>query len=114
IQYSKSTANNRPNGGVNAGNSFAVMYNLPRSLDIRDFSAGANEFGDMIWYVPASAEVNPYWASKYYLNSDTRDRFLLNGSLKYEFNDWLNAEIKGGADIYNTETEGKTYAGGPL
>ena len=114
VQYSNSTANNRPSGGVNAGNAFAVMYQLPRSLDIRDFSAATDPYGAMIWYVPASSEVNPYWASKYNLNSDTRDRFLLNGSLKYQFNDWLNAEIKGGADIYNTATEGKTYAGGPL
>jgi len=114
VQYSKSTANNRPSGGDNAGNAFAVMYQLPRSLDIRDFSAAKDQYGDMIWYDPTSSQLNPYWGAKYNLNSDTRDRFLLNGSLKYEFNDWLNAEVKGGADIYNTATEGKTYAGGPL
>jgi len=114
VQYSKSTANNRPSGGDNAGNAFAVMYQLPRTLDIRDFSAAKDQYGDMIWYDPASSQLNPYWGAKYNLNSDTRDRFLLNGSLKYQFNDWLNAEIKGGADIYNTATEGKTYAGGPL
>ena len=114
VQYSKSTANNRPNGGVNANNVFAVLYQLPRSLDIRDFSAGADPYGKMIWYDPASSDVNPYWAAVYNLNSDSRDRFLLNGSLKYQFTDWLNAEIKGGADIYNTATQGKTYSGGPL
>lgn len=114
IQYSKSTANNRPSGGVNAGNAFAVMYQLPRSLDIRDFSEAKDQFGDMSWYDPTSTEINPYWGALYNLNSDTRNRFLLNGSLKYQFNDWLNAEIKGGADIYNTNTEGKAYAGGPI
>ncbi|UAY57200.1 SusC/RagA family TonB-linked outer membrane protein [Arachidicoccus terrestris] len=114
VQYSKSTASNRPSGGVNAGNAFAVMYQLPRSLDIRDFSAATDPYGNMIWYEPASSAVNPYWGALYNLNSDTRDRFLLNGSLKYQFNDWLNAEIKGGADIYNTATEAKAYAGGPI
>lgn len=114
VQYSKSAANNRPSGGVNAGNAFAVMYQLPRSLDIRDFSVPKDQYGNMTWYDPASTDINPYWAALYNLNSDSRDRFLLNGSLKYQFNDWLNAEIKGGADIYNTATEAKAYAGGPI
>lgn len=114
VQYSKSAANNRPSGGVNAGNAFAVMYQLPRSLDIRDFSVPKDQYGNMTWYDPTSTDINPYWAALYNLNSDSRDRFLLNGSLKYQFNDWLNAEIKGGADIYNTATEAKAYAGGPI
>ena len=114
VQYSKSKASNRPNGGVNSNNAFASIYQLPRSLDIRDFSTAKDAHGDMTWYDPASTDINPYWGALYNLNSDTRDRFILNGSLKYQFNDWLNAEIKGGADIYNTATEGKAYAGGPI
>lgn len=114
VQYSNSNANNRPNGGVNANNAYAVMYQLPRSLDIRDFAGARDEFGNMIWYDVPSAAVNPYWGAKYNLNNDVRDRFILNASLKYEFNDWLNAEIKGGGDLYNTATQSKAYAGGPV
>lgn len=33
--------------------------------------------------------------------------------MKYEFTDWMNAEVKVGSDFYNTKTEGKTYSGGP-
>ena len=38
----------------------------------------------------------------YNTNQDKRNRFLLNGSLKYQITDWLNAEIKAGSDMYFT------------
>ena len=113
IQYTNSVAKNRPFGGNNANNAFFALYMLPRSLDIRDFEAATNDAGSMLWYGGGN-QVNPYWGSRYNLNQDQRDRFLLNGSLKYEFTSWLNAEIRGGADIYTTNSQSKLYAGSPL
>jgi len=114
VQYINAKAENRPLNGTNSSNAFATMYSLPMSLDIRDFSGATDELGNMTWYDPNSQEVNPYWASKYNLSMDARDRFMLNGSLKYQFTDWLTSEIKAGADIYNTKTESKLYGGSPL
>jgi len=114
VQYINATAENRPLNGSNSSNAFATMYSLPMSLDIRDFSAGTDEFGNMIWYDPNSQAVNPYWASENNLSSDTRDRFLLNGAIKYQINDWIHSELKAGADLYTTNTESKLYAGSPL
>jgi TonB-linked SusC/RagA family outer membrane protein len=116
VQYSNSNARNRPLGGANSSNAFYTMYMLPRSLDIRQFSEGSqfvNGQNKMIWYGGGS-QVNPYWGSQYNLNQDVRDRFIMNGSLKYKFNDWLNAEVKAGADTYYTNTETKVYGGSPL
>lgn len=113
VQYMRSDAQNRPFSGVNDSNAFATMYMLPRSLDVRDFRNTKDANGDMIWYDPGNS-VNPYWAAKYNLNMDLRDRFLMNGSLKYKFTDWLNAEINAGADLYTTNTERKVYAGSPI
>lgn len=112
IQYTNSKAENRPLGGTNANNPFYTLFTLPRSLDIRDFNPAVDEAGNMIWFTEDSQN-NPYWINKYKLNQDIRDRFIMHGSVKYNFTDWLNAEIKGGADIYNTNTEAKLYAGGP-
>ena len=67
----------------------------------------------MRWYGVGS-QVNPYWASKYNLNSDTRDRFLLSAALKYKITDWLNAELRFGSDQYSTRIERKTHAGSPI
>ena len=113
IQYINATATNRPLLGVNYSNTFYTMYLLPRSLDIRDFRNSVNDLGQMIWY-GGSNQMNPYWMSENSLNMDSRDRFILHGSVKYQFTDWLNAEIRGGSDMYTTNTENKLYAGSPL
>jgi TonB-linked SusC/RagA family outer membrane protein len=111
FSYNNTTGFNRPINGRDVSNVY-VLYTLPRSLDIRDFSAGTNEFGSMLWY-PGSPgwQNNPYWNSKYNLNQDSRDRFIMNGSLKYAFSSWLDAEVKAGADMYTTNTQRKVYAG---
>ncbi len=114
IQYSNSNAQNRPAGGYNLNNVFSTLYMFPRSLDIRQLNPSVDPVtGNMIRYNSTSSQLNPYWAKDYNLNQDVRDRYLLNGSLKYNFNSWLNAEFKAGADMYSTTTENKLYAGSP-
>ncbi|MEG1545088.1 MAG: SusC/RagA family TonB-linked outer membrane protein, partial [Tannerellaceae bacterium] len=112
IQYINSNAENRPISGANDANVFSTIYQLPRSMDIRDFSNPRDENGKMVWY-GGGQQTNPYWAAKYIYNQDVRDRFLMFGSLKYKFTDWLNGEIKAGSDMYYTDFVSKTYAGGP-
>lgn len=113
VQYINANAENRPISGTNSSNVFSTIYQLPRSMDIRDFSAARDDNGKMIWY-GGGQQINPYWSSKYIYNQDVRDRFLMFGSLKYAFTDWLNAEIRGGSDMYFTNYTSKTYAGSPL
>ena len=113
IQYINTSVHNRPIGGNKGENFWNTVLTMPSTIDIRDFEAGINEFGNHIWYNPRSG-LNPYWAYRYNINDDNRDRFLMNGSLKYQITDWLSAEIKAGTDLYTTNTEGKTYGKGPL
>jgi TonB-linked SusC/RagA family outer membrane protein len=114
IQYINSNVQNRPLSGVNTSNSFNTLYLFPRSLDIRGFEDAVNPAtGNMLWY-GAGNQINPYWNYQYNTNQDVRDRFLLNGSLKYAFTDWLNAEVKAGSDLYTTNTEATLYAGSPI
>lgn len=112
ISYNNTAGYNRPITGKDRSSVYTLLM-LPRSMDVTDFKAGVNEFGQMLWYPGSLAwTMNPYWLYRYNLNHDTRDRFMLNGSLKYNFTDWLNAEVRAGADMYTTNTENKTYAGG--
>ena len=113
VQYIRTFVQNRPMNGSNASNAFYTIYSLPRSMDIRDFSDPRTADGNMRWYGEGS-QTNPYWASKYNLNSDTRDRFLLSAALKYKVTDWLDAELRVGSDQYATRVERKTYAGSPI
>jgi len=112
VQYIKTAATNRPMTGNNDSNAFRTIYQLPASLDIRDFENSIDANEQMVWY--STSGVNPYWLKDYKLNNDTRNRFLINASLKYQFTDWLNAEIRGGTDMYYTEIVNKQYAGSTL
>lgn len=112
IQYINSIAKNRPSSGAD-GSSFLSMYTTPVSLDITDFENCLDENGDMRWWQRDSG-LNPYWGQKYNLNQDSRNRFLMNASLKYKFTGWLSAEVKAGSDMYFTETETKLYDGSPI
>lgn len=111
--YNNTHGYNRPITGKDRSSIYALM-NLPVSMDVSDFSAATNDFGKMLWYPGALAWTpNPYWASLYDLNDDVRHRYLMNGSLKYAFTDWLDAEVKVGGDLYSTHREKKTYDGSP-
>lgn len=113
IQYISSNARNRPLLGVNTSNTFYTMYLFPRSLDVRDFRNAVSEAGQMVWY-GGSNQMNPYWMAENNINTDSRDRFIFHGSVKYDFTDWLNAEIRAGSDRYTTNTESRLYSGSPL
>ena len=95
--------------GNTDSNTFLTIYKLPASLDIRDYSNPLTDEGTMYWWSPNG--LNPYWLEKYNLNADNRSRFLMNASLKYKITDWLNVELRGGSDMYFTESTEKTYAG---
>ncbi|MCF7569532.1 SusC/RagA family TonB-linked outer membrane protein [Sabulilitoribacter arenilitoris] len=111
VQYNKTTANNRPRTGFGALSQYQTIINFPRSRDIRQYSAGVDEFGNQIWFDPNSNQINPYWANKRRLSWDSRDRFIMTGTLNHDFNDWLRGEVRAGIDIYTTNTESKVFAG---
>src|SRR5690606_21144688 len=92
-----------------------ALYTMPRSMDVQDFKAGVDADGNMLWYPGAYGWVpNPYWSVDHDLNEDTRNRFMMNGSLKYAFTDWLDLEVRAGGDLYATNKERRSYAGGSL
>ncbi|TMZ64804.1 SusC/RagA family TonB-linked outer membrane protein, partial [Klebsiella pneumoniae] len=114
VQYMNTSAKNRAVGGVNDGNYYATALLFPRSLDITEFKPGMDKLGvNQTWY-NSSQGVNPYWAMHNRLNQDTRDRFLLNASVKYRFNDWLDADFRAGSDLYTTKLDDRTYTGSSM
>lgn len=115
VQYMNMNAKNRPISGQNNSNVYSTLFTMPRSMNILDFKNPLNSVGDMAWYgTSENKTMNPYWLEKYRLNNDIRDRFIMNGNIKYKFNDWLNAEARFGRDQYTTNYENKTYGGSPL
>ena len=109
VQYIRNKANNRPVSGNNNNNSALGLFTFPTTLDIRDFENCIDENNEMGWWNKDGN--NPYWMSKYSLSDDSRDRFLMNASLKYKVLSWLTAEIKAGTDMYTLEATRRVYSG---
>jgi hypothetical protein len=97
--------------GSNTSNVFLTLNTLPRSLDIRRLSNDVDSTGKMIWYTPKQQNDNPYWDKTYKLNQDTRNRFILYASIKYQFTNWLDAQLVGSDDLYTTASNAKQYYG---
>lgn len=115
VQYMNVNAKNRPISGDNNSNVYSTLFTMPRSMNILDFKNPLNSVGDMAWYgTSENKTMNPYWLEKYRLNNDIRDRFVMNGNIKYKFNDWLDTEARFGRDQYTTNYDTKTYGGSPL
>lgn len=112
VQYIRLQAKNRPVSGHNDANPFMTMNLLPRSLDVRDFKDAKRADGRMLWFGSGN-QLNPYWARQYDLNEDTRDRFLMAGSVRFDATDWLFAEARAGTDLYTTNMDTRMYAGAP-
>lgn len=112
VQFINATAFNRPLVGSNTNDIFLTLNTFPRSFDFRRLSHDVDSAGKMIWYQKGNT-MNPYWQQKYDLNQDTRNRYILYGSLKYQFNDWLDATVIGSSDMYTDAGNSKLYAGSP-
>lgn len=113
VQFSNTAGYNRPINSRDWSSMYS-LYMMPRSLNIRDFEPAVDENGDMLWFGSGTnASINPYWRAKYDQYEDSRDRMLLNGTLRYKATDWLTAEVRGGGDLYTTSVQRKVYVGSP-
>jgi TonB-linked SusC/RagA family outer membrane protein len=113
VQFINATAKNRPLEGSNTNNVFLTLNTMPRSLDIRRLSNDVDSTGKMIWYTTKQQNDNPYWDQKYKLNEDTRNRFILYASAKYQFTPWLDAQLVGSDDMFTTSQNAHQYYGAP-
>ena len=112
LQFINATAFNRPLVGSNSSDIFLTLNTFPRSYDFTRLRNDVDSSGNMVWYQKGNT-LNPYWAQTYNLNQDTRNRYILYGSLKYQFNSWLDATMIGSSDMYTDAGNSKLYAGSP-
>lgn len=109
-QYISTKAKNRPSGGRGDGNYYSNILLMPQNIDIKEYREGQtqNEVKSR-WITPNG--INPYWSAYNSLNADKKDRFLLNGYLKYQFNDWLSADVRLGTDFYALNADARVWTG---
>jgi TonB-linked SusC/RagA family outer membrane protein len=113
LNYVRSIGENRPTLGINQSNIFYTFYIMPRTVQVRDLDPPTDATGKRRWYAPEDVpSQNPYWKVHNDLNRDVRDRFLGFMSVKYDFTDWMNLEVKYGADLYSLQIENTLKSGG--
>lgn len=98
-------------------NPLSGLYLFPRGNDIRPYKDNFEVFDParrlMVQNWPFNEDVqqNPWWILHRNPNTLDRNRLLMNASLKYEVNKWLNITARGSMDRINDVYEQKIYAG---
>ncbi|MBL7814621.1 MAG: SusC/RagA family TonB-linked outer membrane protein [Saprospiraceae bacterium] len=98
VNYSLNKSVRSPQGNQLANPLFRTWF-TPRSWDLtgRPWAhpvTGAN----LDW--GSGAQDNPYWTIANNLYDDQIDRIFGNFNMRYQFNDWLSANVKVGADNF--------------
>lgn len=104
VNYSNETRTNPPNI-AEQDYSPVVIYTLASTmpLDLLEQNC-CDENGDEILYSRFSNRTNPYFALKRFENN-VRDRVFGNITAKYDFADWLYAQIRVGQDWYYRDVD---------
>lgn len=98
-------------------NPLTGLYLYPRGSDLSQYRnnfevADASRNGLMVqnWPFHEDVQQNPYWILYRNPNKLDRNRILMNASLKYEINKYLNIQARGSIDRINDVYDQKLYA----
>lgn len=115
VNYIAQKINNTPGLGLYF-NPLTGLYLFPRGADITPYK-DQYELGDQTgykrqnWVIDQDIQQNPWWITNRNLNISQRNRILLNGSVKYEFNKWINIQVRGNLDRSADSYEQDLYSG---
>lgn len=115
INYINQQIDNSPALGLYF-NPLTGLYLFPRGTDITQYK---NQYllGDQTgyarqnWDVSEDIQQNPWWVVNRNPNYSIRNRVLMNGSVKYDFTDWLNLQVRGSLDRTADSYEQDLYSG---
>jgi TonB-linked SusC/RagA family outer membrane protein len=122
ILYSNEKVKNRPNVSDSPGNAVQSIYRLPGDYNILDLIGDPNKPGAVPSLEMQAAKgikiqdgkapgeefqrstdlwtQNPYWAAYQQINTDTRDRVIASGQIRYDLTDFLYVQGMAGMDWY--------------
>lgn len=72
---------------------------------------GTNLVPTQNWPFQEDLQQNPWWIINRNTNTATRNRIMLNGSVKYEFTNWINIQARGSIDRTDDLYDQRYYAG---
>lgn len=101
FSYVNNVSNRTQAGNQGANPLWRGIY-TPRSYDLTNMPFKDAE-GNQLWFAP---EDHPYWSIENIRNNNEVNRFYGNINLKYDFLDWLTADLKVGADVFSMVSKG--------
>ncbi|WP_343674762.1 SusC/RagA family TonB-linked outer membrane protein [Chitinophaga sp.] len=117
VNYITQQIDNTPLSGLYY-NPLTGLYLFPRGTDILPYknnfevaNPSRNNLMTQNWPFNEDVQQNPWWIINRNPNQLDRNRILLNASLKYEVNKWLNIQARGSIDRINDVYDQKVYAG---
>jgi TonB-linked SusC/RagA family outer membrane protein len=99
-------------------NTLTGLYLFPRGNDITPYKTnygvpapGRNGLLTQNWDADEDVQQNPWWILNKNPNFANRDRALINASVKYDVNNWLNFQVRGNVDRIADTYQQNLYAG---
>ncbi|GGB03996.1 SusC/RagA family TonB-linked outer membrane protein [Puia dinghuensis] len=100
-------------------NPLTGLYFFPRGMDISPYKrqfefppvAGGNGATTQNWPFTEDVQQNPWWIINRNTNENSRNRILLNVSLKYDLTPWFSLQLRGNIDRTTDVGDQKYYAG---
>ena len=113
--FSQEVSNRQFAGGEGV---ISYVYGIPRNVAIDDLKTyqvenpgSPDEYKVLNYAGPNSNTGNPYWMLENDENKERRNRFFGFTKINYEFNDWLSAFVRIGADMTNVKGNDITKPG---
>jgi TonB-linked SusC/RagA family outer membrane protein len=100
INYTLNSSTRTPQGNQLSNPLFRTWF-TPRSWDLTGRAFAHPITGNNLDW-GSGAQDNPYWSIANNLYDDQIDRIFGNFNLRYQFNDWLSANVKLGVDNIST------------
>ena len=118
VNYITQTLNNSPAIGFYS-NPLTGLYFFPRGQDISPYKkefefppvSGGNGATTQNWPFVEDVQQNPWWIINRNTNENTRNRILINASLKYDLTPWFSLQVRGTVDRSNDVGDQKYWAG---
>ena len=112
VSYIFEDVNNRPTPGGSGNYALPSIYSAPTSIPLSEMknyayidATGTEK--QSYWLPGSSVLVNPYWSLNRIQFYQKRDRVLGLVSVKYDFTNWLNLQVRGSFDktVQNNDTK---------
>jgi TonB-linked SusC/RagA family outer membrane protein len=121
VMYSNEEAKNRPMVSDSPGNGVQAVMLMAPNYNIDDMRGDPNKLGavpegvttvdnkrvgEELQKSPNLWGQNPWWAAYQFINSDTRDRFITSGQMRFDITSFLYVQGRVGMDYFVQKTKG--------